>query len=161
MKTTMTKKFFTCLFKGAAFMLILGGMISSTGANAQGCTCVPSQPAGWCYVNSHGQTKCMRINHFPDGWRMGNENIESAPLTISPNPVSNSATISFFNEEAQQISIRIFDMNGRLVTTLADHAFEEGGHQVDWNANDVNSGIYFLQFQSEENSQMLKLVVTK
>jgi len=154
MKTTMTKKFFT-------FILLLGGMFSYSAANAQGCTCVPSNPAGWCYVNSHGQTKCLKINHIPDGWRVVNETIESAPLTVSPNPVSNSTTISFFNEQSGNVSIRVFDMNGRLVTTLANASFEEGGYEMVWNAADVNAGIYFLQFQTEENFETIKLAVTK
>jgi hypothetical protein len=52
-------------------------------------------------------------------------------------------------------------MNGRLVSTLADKVFEEGENEFVWNAEEENVGVYFLQFQSEENLQTEKLIVTK
>ena len=154
MKTTITKKLFTLI-------LLISGMFSYSKIYAQGCTCMPSNPAGWCYVNSHGQTKCMKLNHVPDGWRMANTTIESTPLTVSPNPVSNFTTISFFNEQSQYVSIRIFDINGRLVSSLADQNFDEGITAFTWNTEQIKNGVYFLQFISSEKQEMIKLVVTK
>jgi hypothetical protein len=52
-------------------------------------------------------------------------------------------------------------MNERLVSTLADKMFEEGENQIAWQADEVNAGIYFLQFQSAENVQTEKLIVAK
>jgi hypothetical protein len=52
-------------------------------------------------------------------------------------------------------------MNGRLVKILTDATLEAGDHEITWNASDVNAGIYFVQLQSEENQERLKLIVTK
>ncbi|HYV92883.1 MAG TPA: T9SS type A sorting domain-containing protein [Chitinophagales bacterium] len=79
---------------------------------------------------------------------------------IFPNPFSGSTTISFSLEQSQNVSLRIFDMNGRLVTTLADAYFEEGDHEIVWNTENLNPGIYFLRFQSAENSETVRLAVT-
>jgi len=164
MKTTMTKKLFT-------FILLLGGMFSFSLVNAQTwgiCDCVASHPVGYCYVDSHGNNRCVKFkpnyNCHHCGFRIGENKsgmgIE-ASLQVYPNPVAGSTTISFSVEQSQKISLRIFDMNGRLVTTLADASFEEGEYEVIWNAADVNAGIYFLQVQTEENSETIKLAVTK
>ena len=96
------------------------------------------------------------------GWKISSSDNDS-PFTTSivPNPVSNSATITFTLSQSEKISLKIFDLNGRLVSTLADKKFEAGENEITWNAAEVNAGIYFLQFQSAENLQTEKLIVTK
>jgi hypothetical protein len=89
------------------------------------------------------------------------EDVYPSLITIYPNPVSTSTTISFSLEQSQRVSLSVFDLNGRLVKTLADGEMKEGEHTIEWNASDLNAGIYFLQFQSGEFSKMEKLVVTK
>ncbi|MBK5284163.1 MAG: T9SS type A sorting domain-containing protein, partial [Bacteroidia bacterium] len=91
----------------------------------------------------------------------GTENNLSNEVTIFPNPVTNTTTISFSLSQSQKVSLKIFDVNGRLVSTLADKVFETGENEIVWNANDANAGVYFLQFQSAENLQTEKLIVTK
>jgi hypothetical protein len=82
-------------------------------------------------------------------------------LRIYPNPITNSSTISFLLSLSQNVSLKIFDVNGRLVSTLADKFFEEGEHQIEFNAEKLNAGIYFLQMQTEVTLQSEKIIVTK
>ncbi|MEP7170891.1 MAG: T9SS type A sorting domain-containing protein, partial [Bacteroidota bacterium] len=82
-------------------------------------------------------------------------------LIISPNPLSSSTTISFSLNELQNVSLKVFDLNGRLIKTLADNIFEEGEHSIEWKAENVNAGIYFLQVQTAEYSKTEKLIFTK
>jgi len=82
-------------------------------------------------------------------------------LQVYPNPVSVSTIVSFSLEHAQKVSLSIFDMSGRFVAALADKIFEEGENEFSLNVENMSNGIYFLQFQSEENSEMIKLTVTK
>jgi len=98
------------------------------------------------------------------GARLAVENslIESdIALNVFPNPVSNSTTISFSLPKSEKISLKIFDVNGRLVTILSEQVFEAGENELVWNADDVCAGIYFFQFQTAENLQTVKLIVTK
>jgi len=89
------------------------------------------------------------------------ENNHSNEVAIFPNPVTNTTTISFSLTQSGKVSVKIFDVNGRLVSTLADKMFEEGENEIIWNAAESNAGIYFLQFHSAENLQTEKLIVTK
>jgi len=159
MQTTMTK---TCF----AILMLLSGVFSFSAADAQFiCTCIPGQPSGYCYVDIHGNNKCQKFHIGHGGtWRIGENGSGmgiKTSLQVNPNPVINSTTISFSLEQSQIISLGIYDMNGKLVSTLANASFEEGGYEMEWNAADVNAGFYFLQLHSEENSEMIKLVVTK
>ncbi len=88
------------------------------------------------------------------------ENI-STSLNIFPNPISNSTTLSFSLTQSQKVSLKIFDVNGRLVTTLTDKIIEAGEHQIEFNAEKINAGIYFLKMQTGEFLKTEKLIITK
>jgi len=157
MKPPITKRYL-------AFILLVSGMFSFSVADAQYvCDCVPGKPTGYCVINNQGQTKCikLKIPHHGGTWFVNSQTTESASLNISLNPVSNSPTTSFFLVQSQKVSIKVFDMNGRLVSMLADKMFEAGENKIPWKADNVSTGIYFLQIQSAENVLREKLFVTK
>jgi hypothetical protein len=85
----------------------------------------------------------------------------SNSIQIHPNPISNLTTISFSLSQSGKVLLKIFNLNGRLVSTIADKIFEAGENLLTWKADEVNAGIYFLQFQSAENVKTEKLIVTK
>ena len=90
------------------------------------------------------------------------EQVESPyELKIAPNPISSSTTVSFSINHAEKVSIKVVDLNGRLITTLANHLFKEGVHSIVWKAENVRSGIYLLQIRTAEYSRTEKLIVTK
>jgi len=87
-------------------------------------------------------------------------------LSNYPNPVSSSTTISFSVPQSQKVSIQIFDMNGRLVKTLANEQMQAGAHQLKWNAKDekgntVNAGIYFLRMNADNHTETKKISVVR
>ena len=139
--------------------------------------CAPCGTPGYSYPHSTNFPQSQVSYYLSLGWKTSSsqlncnlchfrfseeETINETSLTgIRPNPISQSATITFTLSQSQKVSLKVFDMNGRLVTTLADYNFEKGDHEITWNASDVNAGIYFLQFQSAENLQAEKLIVTK
>lgn len=172
MKTTTLKKLFT-------FILLVSGMFSFTVADAQ----CPGNKIRYyhCYLGNsinqyRCQSKCLEPNNVPLYWFPGDchpnpcsgERLANEPaggelftLAVSPNPVSGSSVIYFFMEQSEKVSLSIFDVNGRLVTALADKIFEEGENEISWNAAGVNAGIYFLRFETASYSENRKLIVTK
>ena len=91
----------------------------------------------------------------------GTENNLSHKLAMFPNPVTNATTIFLSLAQSENVSLKIFDVNGILVTTLADKMFEEGENEITWNAADVNAGIYFLRMEAANYSENRKLIVAK
>jgi hypothetical protein len=88
------------------------------------------------------------------------------PLAIAPNPFSNSTIISFSLQQAQKVSVIIYDIDGRLIKTLADAEMQAGTHQIVWNAKDekgnaVSAGIYLLRMQAGNYSETKKLLIVK
>jgi len=152
MKTTITKKL---------LILLISGMFSFSIANAQFiCDCSTNQP-GSCHLDSHGHMKCFRIPNHCGGCTRIDQNESGSSLQVYFNPGSNSTSILFSLEQSQKVTLRIFDMSGRLVSIPADRVFEAGDTELAWNADNIPSGIYLLQFESAENTETIKIAVTK
>ncbi len=82
-----------------------------------------------------------------------------------PNPFNPRVTISFVLEDAQRVSLTIYNVAGRRVATLADGWLEPGEHQRAWSGSDdrstpVTSGVYIavLETASGRSRQKLTLV---
>jgi hypothetical protein len=80
-------------------------------------------------------------------------------ISIVPNPFSHSTTVRFQLLKKEKASLKIFDLNGKLITTLVDNIIEMGGHQMEINADKMNAGIYILQLQTSNLLKTEKLVV--
>jgi hypothetical protein len=68
-----------------------------------------------------------------------------------PNPFNPSTTISYGLPKAANVSLKIYNTLGQLVSTLVDEKKEAGHNSVKWNAN-VPSGIYFYRLQAGDAS---------
>lgn len=91
-----------------------------------------------------------------------------APLALSayPNPFNPTTTISFAILRSDHVRIRVFDVRGRLVTTLLDERQTRGTHKVAWNGRDdagtvVAAGMYFVQLTSSQGSKSHAITLLK
>ncbi|MDM8004860.1 MAG: T9SS type A sorting domain-containing protein, partial [Phycisphaerae bacterium] len=85
-------------------------------------------------------------------------------IGVSPNPFRDVATISFSLDNGGPVSIEVFDMSGRLVTTLAEgSSFASGSHQVTWNGTasgaPVPGGVYICRMTSQGSTQSARMVL--
>lgn len=85
--------------------------------------------------------------------------IETSLTEIYPNPASGSVTITFTLSQQGEVSLEVFDMTGRYVTTIARTVFEEASNQVTWDASEVNSGIYFLKMKAGSYSAVKRISI--
>jgi Tol biopolymer transport system component len=88
--------------------------------------------------------------------------IEGAFLTCLPNPFSSTTVIRFSVPEPGHISLRIYDVAGRLVRGLPDGIRETGSHEVFWDGRDdrgesLPSGVYFCRLEAGRHSATGKL----
>jgi len=78
-----------------------------------------------------------------------------------PNPFNPSTTIQFALPKRSFITLKLFDMLGREVTTLVDEDMQPGVHKVVFDAGKLPSGVYFYRLQAEEFTQTRKLMLVK
>jgi hypothetical protein len=65
-----------------------------------------------------------------------------------PNPFNPSTTISFVVAEQGWVTLRLYDLLGREVSTLASGVLPAGPHRISLNAAGLSSGVYFVRLTS-------------
>jgi len=78
-----------------------------------------------------------------------------------PNPFNPVTTLDFGIPVDGNVSIEIYNLQGRLVETLANYHMEAGYHSVVWNANSHSSGMYFVQMRASKYVKTQKLMLVK
>ena len=97
---------------------------------------------------------------------------ESHPVTYAllqnyPNPFNPSTTIRYAIPEQQQVSIRIYNSLGQLVTTLLNNELRASGrYEITWNGTDdaghtVASGLYIYRITVGEFVDMKRMMFLK
>ena len=66
-----------------------------------------------------------------------------------PNPFNPVTTIQYHLKQAGPVTVRMYDIQGRLIATLADGAHAAGRHEVRWDASQFASGTYFYRIEAQ------------
>ena len=83
-----------------------------------------------------------------------------------PNPFNPTTNISFSLPQATDVSIRIFDLQGRLIREYNVAGNSAGMYKIQWDgknnqARNVGSGFYFYQLSSENTTLVRKMLLIK
>jgi aminopeptidase N len=83
-----------------------------------------------------------------------------------PNPFNPSTKISFWLKEPGHVSLKIYDVSGRLVRVLVKDHLQAGRHERIWDGTDesgaaVASGVYFCRLAAGPLTQIRKMVLLK
>lgn len=86
--------------------------------------------------------------------------------SIYPNPFNPSTTVSFGMEQSGQVTVRVYDVSGRLVRTLANREYPAGSHDLVWNGKDergrgVASGTYLVRFETGDVQEVQRIALLK
>jgi len=87
------------------------------------------------------------------------ENSPVMNVGVFPNPANSFLTVNFeLTDASVSTQIRIIDMNGRLVKTIANNFMNSGVNQITTDISDLTQGVYFLQIIAG-NKSITKRVV--
>ena len=93
-------------------------------------------------------------------------NIEIYPFEYSlgkpyPNPFNPTATISFSIPAYEFISIKVYDLNGKLIANLIEKNLGPGEHTVIWDAKNSSSGQYLVKMDAMNFSKTELVTLVK
>ena len=80
---------------------------------------------------------------------------------VFPNPFNPITTISFSIPQSGMVSLKVYDITGRVTTTLKDEYMSAGYYSINWNADGYPSGMYFVEMIAGEYVNTQKLVLVK
>ena len=78
-----------------------------------------------------------------------------------PNPFNPATTIRYELPVTTMVSLKIFDVLGREVTTLMDGRQEAGKYAVTWDAAGLSSAVYFYRMSTEQGTLVRKMMLLK
>jgi hypothetical protein len=94
------------------------------------------------------------------------EQVSGLPASFSldqnyPNPFNPSTTIRFQIAKAGFVTLKVFDMLGREVSTLVSQQMDAGVYQSKWDASGYASGMYLYTLQAGNSVETRKLMLVK
>jgi subtilisin family serine protease len=89
---------------------------------------------------------------------------EFALSPISPNPTDGKALIEYAVPQRSDVTVAMFDLQGRQIATLASGSHPPGRYQVTWSGDvdgaHAHAGVYFVRLVSPRFSQTRRVVVS-
>jgi len=78
-----------------------------------------------------------------------------------PNPFNPTTEIKFALSTASDVKLSVYNINGQLVSELVNGNKEAGWHTVNFDGNNLNSGMYFYTLEANGMSISKKMILTK
>ena len=87
-------------------------------------------------------------------------------LRATPNPMRHSASITYYLPRENDVTLAIYDAQGRLVRELVSAQQAAGTYTRGWDGIDANNipvaaGVYFCRLRAGKTANFLKIVVTR
>ena len=78
-----------------------------------------------------------------------------------PNPFNNCCAIKYSIPKSSQVSLKIFNTLGEELETLVNGEKPIGTYEVNWNAENIPSGVYFYQIKAGDFTQTRKMILLR
>ncbi|MCH8033587.1 MAG: T9SS type A sorting domain-containing protein [Bacteroidetes bacterium] len=109
-------------------------------------------------------------NSFPTGTAMRSKivSVESSNFITDyvleqnyPNPFNPSTTIKFGIPVKNNVVVKIYNSLGVEIATLVNEVREAGSYEIQFNANNLSSGIYYYKIESGNFVETKKMILLK
>jgi hypothetical protein len=88
-------------------------------------------------------------------------NDHSALVTAFPNPFNPSTNLTVTLAQQENLTLAVYDLNGRRIMQLASGVFQQGAHTFRFDASKLASGMYLWRLQTGAGIQSGKITLLK
>lgn len=81
--------------------------------------------------------------------------------SIYPNPFNAQLNITYSVPSESAVTLELFDLSGRLVTTPVEGNQKAGSHTTHWDGSNVTSGIYLVRLVSSDQTVTRKVALIR
>ena len=78
-----------------------------------------------------------------------------------PNPFNPTTLIRYAIPSDQHVALNVYNLLGQKVITLVDGLQKAGQHEVNFNAINLASGVYFYKLETGTQSSIKKMILMK
>lgn len=112
------------------------------------------------FVNRRGNN--VYVDDFKlTNWAAGldDDAKQQIDFRLFPNPMKATSTLSFDMKQAGLVSIKLFDLAGKEISTLADEVFSAGKQELTLSSALLKPGMYIVRFESNDAAFSHKLLI--
>ena len=151
--------------------VVLEGPLRQGALIPQGPTPVPTRLAnglfrayryGLDYPGLRGRTlEPQGLVELPANIEEGETPIKAELHQNYPNPFSTTTAISFQLRQPDHVTLTLFDLLGKRITTLTDRFYSLGTHIVHFDAADLPGGVYLYRLEVGERGSTRAMILAK
>jgi aryl-phospho-beta-D-glucosidase BglC (GH1 family) len=145
---------------------VAGSKVQNAGNQYQ---CKPYPYSGWCngaawaYAPGTG-------SYWTDAWILVGSCSSSAKMASTsdatsvnsyPNPFSNTTNLEVTIQEAGNVTLKVFDKTGNLISTISEGNYLPGTYYFTFEGNGLKGDVYVIQLISNDKVSTYKLVKTE
>lgn len=114
----------------------------------------------FCSSSGSSNSGYTTIQTFTTTLRMGSDLTSLQQIiSIYPNPAKDSATISFTLSQSSHVSVKLYDVRGKGISTLLNDDLQAGDHSIQLSIAAFAKGVYLVKMISDEGIANQKLVI--
>ncbi|HZW40050.1 MAG TPA: T9SS type A sorting domain-containing protein [Ignavibacteriaceae bacterium] len=87
--------------------------------------------------------------------------IVTATMDAYPSPFNPSTTISYYIPKDGKVSLKVYDVLGKELSTLVDEYKTSGNYSIKFNGENLSSGIYFYVLINNNLTNIKKMILLK
>lgn len=126
--------------------------ISATSNSGKTVTKPLPAPAGYIKFNVDNPTSITNSTGIANRYELSQN---------YPNPFNPTTEINFAIPTSEHVSLKVYDLSGKLLRTLVDDFRTAGSYRVNFNARNLSSGVYFYKLTSGSYTQVKKMTLIK
>ncbi len=78
-----------------------------------------------------------------------------------PNPFNPVTNIQYDIPKASNVSLKVYDMGGREVSSLVNESKQPGTYNISFDASNLSSGVYFYKITAGDFTKTMKMILVK
>ena len=122
--------------------------------------CVPNNDLNQIMLQNFQQLPVIQANACSVGIHEINATAGDSLVSCYPNPFTDRTTITF-NSQGGHASVQVFNAEGQLVKTLANGEYKAGTYKIDYENENMPTGLYYLRLQNESLQQVKNMEVVR
>ncbi|MCD4664154.1 MAG: T9SS type A sorting domain-containing protein, partial [Bacteroidales bacterium] len=117
-----------------------------------------ASPNGTVVINNNAPG-CNSQQEVEDAcWTSVDENSFENIFFISPNPINSTTLIQYTLHHNSPVTLKIFDLSGRLVVTLVNEFQQQGEQRVIFKSDALPAGVYFCVLKTINGKKTKKIL---
>jgi hypothetical protein len=119
----------------------------------------PFTSAAYDTINGGSGGNNFIVKFTPDFTSASIKKNDIRSINCYPNPATDQISFEFSLFVAAKTKLIIYDYSGRCVGKIDEKTYFPGTTRIDYNIHHLQSGIYFMKFQSGATNEILKFMV--